>query len=46
MLWLATMKTPLLALAAALLTSPAWSSTLIENIIGIQVGPDCKLQHF
>jgi predicted amidohydrolase YtcJ len=46
MLWLATMKTPLLALAAALLTSPAWSSTLIENINGIQVGPDGKLQHF
>ena len=36
----------LLALAAALLASPAFANTLIGNVNGIQVGTDGKLQHF
>jgi predicted amidohydrolase YtcJ len=36
----------LLALAAALLASAASADTLIDNINGIQVGADGKLQHF
>jgi predicted amidohydrolase YtcJ len=40
------MHKPLLALAAALLASPAWSDTLVSNVNGIQVGADGKLQHF
>ena len=39
------MKKTLLALTA-LLASPALASTAIENINGIQVGPDGKLQRF
>jgi hypothetical protein len=35
-----------LALAAALLASPALADTLVTNINGIQVGGDGKLQHF
>ncbi len=35
-----------LALAAALLASPALADTLIHNANGIQVGPDGKLQRF
>ncbi len=35
-----------LALAAALLAPPAWSTTVINHVNGIQVGPDGKLQHF
>ena len=37
---------PLLALAAALLASSAAADTLIDNVNGIQVGPDGQLQHF
>jgi predicted amidohydrolase YtcJ len=37
---------PALALAAALLASPALADTLVSNVNGIQVGSDGKLQHF
>ncbi len=40
------MKTPILALVAALLASPASADTLVQNVNGIQVGADGKLQHF
>jgi predicted amidohydrolase YtcJ len=41
------MKRPaLLALAAALLASPAFADTLIDNANGIQVDASGKLQHF
>jgi predicted amidohydrolase YtcJ len=41
------MKRPaLLAALAALLASPAWSTTVINHVNGIQVGADGKLQHF
>src|ERR1044072_7543071 len=40
------MRNVLIAAAAALLASPAWSNTLIDNVNGIQVGADGKLQHF
>lgn len=40
------MKKLLLAAVAALLASPAWSNTLIDNVNGIQVGADGKLQRF
>jgi len=40
------MRKTFIALAAALLASPAWSNTLIDHINGIQVGPDGRLQHF
>jgi hypothetical protein len=40
------MYKPLFALAAALLASPAWSDTLIENVNGIQVAQDGQLEHF
>ena len=40
------MKKMLIALAAALLASPAAADTLIDNINGLQVGPDGKLQRF
>jgi predicted amidohydrolase YtcJ len=40
------MRKTFIALAAALLASPAWSNTLIDHINGIQVGPDGQLQHF
>jgi hypothetical protein len=40
------MRKTLLALAAALLASPAFADTLISNVNGIQVGSDGKLQHF
>lgn len=36
----------LLAAVAALLASPAWSTTVINHVNGIQVGADGKLQHF
>ena len=39
------MKTPLIALAA-LLSSPALADTVIDNVNGIQIGADGKLQHF
>ena len=40
------MKAPFLALAAALLSSPARADTLVQNINGIQVAADGSLQHF
>src|SRR3982751_266045 len=40
------MHKPLLALAAALLATSAAADTLIDNVNGIQVGVDGKLQHF
>ena len=40
------MRTSLLALAAALLPSPLLADTLINNVNGIQAGPDGKLEHF
>lgn len=42
----AAMKKTLLALAVALLPSQLAATTAIENINGIQVGPDGKLQRF
>src|SRR5882757_994554 len=40
------MHKPLLALAAALLASPALADTMVYNVNGIQVGPDGNLQEF
>ena len=40
------MKRSLLALAAALLASPAWSTSVVNNVNGIQVGADGKLERF
>jgi predicted amidohydrolase YtcJ len=41
------MKRPaLVAALAALLASPAWSTTVINHVNGIQVGADGKIQHF
>src|SRR3954470_7804938 len=40
------MHKPLLALAAALLATPAWPDTLVTNVNGIQVAADGQLQHF
>ena len=40
------MRKTFIALAAALLASPAWSNTLIDHINGIQVGRGGELQHF
>ena len=40
------MRNVLIAAVAALLASPAWPNTLVDNVNGIQVGPDGKLQHF
>ena len=40
------MKRSLLALAVALLASPAWSTTVVNNVNGIQVGADGKLERF
>jgi predicted amidohydrolase YtcJ len=40
------MRNVLIAAATALLASPAWPNTLIDNVNGIQVGADGKLQHF
>src|SRR5689334_11700884 len=40
------MKKTLLALTAALLASTANANTLVDNVNGIQVGPDGKLQTF
>ena len=36
----------LAALAAALLASPAWSTTVINHVNGMKVGADGKLQQF
>ena len=40
------MRNVLIALAGALLASPAWPNTLVNNVNGIQVAADGKLQHF
>jgi hypothetical protein len=40
------MRKPALALIAALLASPAWSNTLIDNVNGIQVDARGNIQHF
>ena len=40
------MRTSLIALAAALFSWPAAADTLVNNVNGIQVGADGKLQHF
>ena len=40
------MKRSLLALAAALLASPAGSTSVVNNVNGIQVGADGKLERF
>ena len=40
------MRISLLALGAALLSSPLLADTLIHDVNGIQVGADGKLQHF
>ena len=40
------MQKCLIAAAAALLASPAWSNTLVSNVNGLQVGADGKLQRF
>jgi len=40
------MRKPALALIAALLASPAWSNTLIDNVNGMQVDARGNIQHF
>jgi predicted amidohydrolase YtcJ len=40
------MRKALLALSAALLSSPAWPDTLVSNVHGIQATADGGLQHF
>jgi predicted amidohydrolase YtcJ len=40
------MHKPVLALAAALLSTSALADTLVSNVNGIQVGADGQLQHF
>src|SRR4051812_5028775 len=40
------MLKPAIAIAAALVATAASADSLIENVNGIQVGPDGKLQHF
>ena len=40
------MNRTLIALIAALVSSPALANTLVDNVNGIQVGADGKLQHF
>lgn len=40
------MHKPVLALAAALLSTSALADTLVSNVNGIQVGKDGKVQHF
>jgi predicted amidohydrolase YtcJ len=40
------MRNVLIATAAALLASPAWSNTLIDNVDGIRVGPDGGIERF
>jgi hypothetical protein len=40
------MRKTALALAIALLASPALADTLVSNVNGIQVGADGKLHHF
>ena len=40
------MRNVLIAAVAALLASPAWPNTLVNNVNGIQVGADGKMQQF
>ena len=40
------MRNVLIAAAVALLASPAWPNTLIDNVNGIQVGPDGGIERF
>ncbi|MBW0008096.1 MAG: amidohydrolase family protein, partial [Sphingomonas sp.] len=40
------MRKTVIALAAALLSTPAWPDTLISNVNGIQVDDNGELQHF
>ena len=40
------MHKPFIALAAALISSPGWSDTLISNVNGIQVNADARTEHF
>jgi len=40
------MRNVLIAAVAALIASPAWSNTLIDNVNGIQVGPDGGIERF
>ena len=40
------MRSTFLALAAALIASPAWPTTVINNVNGIQVGADGVLERF
>ena len=40
------MRTALVALAAALLSSAANANTLVDHVAGLQVGADGRLQHF
>src|SRR5258708_34525355 len=46
MLSLAPMRSSLIALAAALLGSPAWPTTLVDHANGIQADASGHLQHF
>ena len=40
------MHKPFLALAAVLLSTAASATTMIDNVNGIQIGPDGKVEHF
>src|SRR5207253_4968553 len=40
------MRKSLIALAAALLASPAWSDTLFSNVNGVQASADGGIEHF
>src|SRR6476659_10834742 len=40
------MRKLLIAFTAALLSSPAWPDTLIENANGIQASPSAQIEHF
>ena len=40
------MRKLLIAFTAALLSSPAWSDTLIDNANGIQASPSAQIEHF
>ena len=46
MLSVSAMRKPLLALFAALLSSPAWPDTLVSNVNGIQAAADDRIEHF
>jgi predicted amidohydrolase YtcJ len=40
------MRKTIFAFAAAFLAAPAWPNTLIDNVNGIQVGPNGAIEHF